>query len=255
MSLFQSFFSNLAYVLPALPSNFLLGVLVVILFAVLSVLSGKIDVPGGLTGGLLAFCLFLGGGFLLMGYLFLFFIAGSAASAFKIGEKQKLGLAEKNKGKRSYNNALANAGVAAIFGILCWADPNSFDMFHLMLAASFASAASDTFSSELGNYFGKNYYNIITLKPDERGLDGVVSLEGTLAGVVGSVLISLYFYIVNGRLLAALIVLLAGIFGNFTDSVLGATLQKREWLNNDTVNFANTLLASLFAMLLYNIVA
>ena len=243
----------MAFVLPALPANFLLGVLVVILFVVLSILSGKIDIPGGLTGGILAFCLFLGGGFLLMGYLFLFFIAGSAASAFKIKEKQKLGLAEKNKGKRSYNNALANAGVAAICGFLCWANPDRFEVFHVMLAASFASAASDTFSSELGNYFGKNYYNVITLKPDKRGLDGVVSLEGTLAGVVGSILISLYFYLINGSLTAAVIILLAGIFGNFVDSVLGATLQKKHWLNNDTVNFANTLIAGLFAVFLYSI--
>jgi hypothetical protein len=35
-------------------------------------------------------------------------------------------------------------------------------------------------------------------------------------------------------------VLMAGVSGNLLDSLLGATLQRRGILNNDTVNFSNT---------------
>jgi uncharacterized membrane protein len=39
-----------------------------------------------------------------------------------------------------------------------------------------------------------------------------------------------------------------GIFGLFFDSLLGATLERRGWLNNDAVNFLSTASAAGFAM-------
>jgi uncharacterized membrane protein len=38
--------------------------------------------------------------------------------------------------------------------------------------------------------------------------------------------------------------------GLFVDSLLGATLERRGWLNNDAVNFLSTLAAALIAILL-----
>ncbi|WP_449437800.1 DUF92 domain-containing protein [Pedobacter steynii] len=46
-------------------------------------------------------------------------------------------------------------------------------------------------------------------------------------------------------------VIAAGIIGNITDSLLGATLERKSYLNNDMVNFLNTLVASLFGMMFY----
>lgn len=40
----------------------------------------------------------------------------------------------------------------------------------------------------------------------------------------------------------------AGVFGLFFDSLLGATLERRGWINNDTVNFLSTASAAGFAL-------
>ena len=40
----------------------------------------------------------------------------------------------------------------------------------------------------------------------------------------------------------------AGVFGLFFDSLLGATLERRGWINNDTVNFLSTVSAAGFAL-------
>jgi len=131
-----SFFYVLSFYIQ-LPSNLWIGVLVVILFVVLSILSKKIDVLGGIVGGIISMALFLGGGFIFMGYLFLFFVAGSAVSAFKMKNKIKAGLEEENSGKRSYVNALANGGMAAILGLACWMLPQYALQLHGLLRLTF----------------------------------------------------------------------------------------------------------------------
>ena len=39
-----------------------------------------------------------------------------------------------------------------------------------------------------------------------------------------------------------------GVFGLFFDSLLGATLERKGWLNNDAVNFLSTASAAVFAL-------
>jgi uncharacterized membrane protein len=39
-----------------------------------------------------------------------------------------------------------------------------------------------------------------------------------------------------------------GVFGLFFDSLLGATLERRGWLNNDAVNFLSSASAAAFAL-------
>jgi len=41
-----------------------------------------------------------------------------------------------------------------------------------------------------------------------------------------------------------------GVFGLLFDSLLGATLERRGWLNNDMVNFLSTTAAAGFALVL-----
>ncbi len=49
--------------------------------------------------------------------------------------------------------------------------------------------------------------------------------------------------------------LAGGVFGLFFDSLLGATLEQRGWLNNDAVNFLSTASAAVFALGLLAILA
>jgi uncharacterized membrane protein len=39
-----------------------------------------------------------------------------------------------------------------------------------------------------------------------------------------------------------------GVFGLCFDSLLGATLERRGWLNNDAVNYLSTISAAAFAL-------
>ena len=234
----------------SLPPSFLYALLFLALGMAYSWKAGKLTATAAGVGGALGMSIFLGAGLPGLGLLALFFGLGSAASGWRVADKRRLGLAEENRGRRRTGQVLANAGVAAALGLLAWCWPAHAPLARLMLAGSLAAATADTLSSELGNVYGRRYYNILTFRPDQRGLDGVVSLEGTLLGLAGSAVLAAFYCLSFGAGLRVFgWLLLAGTIGNLTDSVLGATLERRGTLGNDAVNTLNTLVGALVAAL------
>lgn len=234
---------------PVFPSHLPSALLLLALGMAYSWRAGKLTAAAAGVGGLLGMSIFLGAGLPGLGLLALFFGLGSAASGWRVADKRRLGLAEENRGRRRTGQVLANAGVAAGLGLLAWLWPAQAPLACCMLAGSLAAATADTLSSELGNVYGRRYYDILTLRPDQRGLNGVVSLEGTLLGLAGSAVLAGFYCLTLGDGTAFGWLLLAGTLGNLTDSVLGATLERRGYLGNDAVNTLNTLVGALVAAL------
>lgn len=216
----------------------------------LSVLYKKLTLTASLTGGLLSICIYKGGGITGVTMMASFFLIGTLATSWKTGYKQRNNLAEAGKGRRAAGQVFANAGLAAMLGIIAWLDDSYRVAVSVLIAACFSSAAADTVSSELGNVYGKKYYNIITLKKAERGLNGVISAEGTALGLLGSIFIAFIYAFHYGWSVNVIIIIAAGTTGNIADSVLGATLEKKGFLGNNAVNFANTVVAGLTALVL-----
>ena len=228
------------------------GLLALILGSVmvLSVVLKKLTLLGALTGGLIGLGVYAGAGFIGIGWLGAFFILGIAATAHKQQWKETAGVADKKERVRTAGQVLANGGAAGLLGFATLLTPQHATTLQVMMAASLASATADTISSELGVVYGRRFYNIRTFQKDKRGLDGVISWEGTLLGIGGSVLIALLYAVVFGMTINVLWIVIAGTIGNLSDSYLGATLERSHRLNNNGVNFLNTLIAALVAGLL-----
>jgi uncharacterized protein (TIGR00297 family) len=231
------------------PLQTLVFLTIVFLGVFCSIWFKKLTAAGGIAGGIAGLCLYLGGGwtgFLLMAF---FFVLGTAATSWKRSQKQLLRTAEEHTGKRTVSQVLANGGVGGLLGLLAWWFPQQKDIFQLMIAAAFSSATADTVSSELGSVYGKKFYNILSFKNDKKGLDGVVSLEGTLFGVAGSLVIAVIYSMGFGWSINFIWIVIAGTIGNVVDSLLGAMFERKGLLNNDLVNFFNTLAAVLVCLL------
>ena len=129
----------------------------------------------------------------------------------------------------------------------------SSDLYLLGYVASLATKLSDTFASEIGKAYGKTTFLITTFERVPPGTEGAVSAEGTAASVVGGALISLYGLFVGFlRPKAVPISIFAAFVATNVESVLGATLQGKknlEWMTNEVVNFINTLIGAVIAIL------
>ena len=135
----------------------------------------------------------------------------------------------------------------SIFGV-------TSSVFKLAYVASLSTKLADTFASEIGKAYGKTTFLITTLERVEPGTEGAVSLEGTLAAVVGGALLSLYGYTIGliPSISTTLLSILASFLATNAESVIGATLQGKkgmDWMTNEVVNFLNTLIGAVIAIL------
>ena len=86
-----------------------------------------------------------------------------------------------------------------------------------------------------------------------RGTEGAVSLEGTVSGVVGSILIAAVSLAVGilPSWSAAGICVLAAFIATTLESYIGATFQNKiSWLNNELVNLFMTTIGAVLGVLL-----
>lgn len=221
-----------------------------LLGAALSYAAKKLTITGAITGALVGALIYKGAGYAGIGMLALFFISGSWATGWQRNKKLATGIIKKNEGRRTTGQVLANGGTAALLGAWIWHNPDYMHLMQIMMAGSLAAAIADTLSSELGMVYGKRFFNILTFKKDQRGLDGVISFEGTLIGIVGAALIALVYASDFGWGLPVCWIVLAGFIGNAVDSVLGATLERKGLIGNNLVNFLNTATGALVCYLL-----
>lgn len=211
-----------------------------------SFIKNKLTLPGAITGLVVGLLIYEGTGLTGFTMLCLFFIAGSWATGW---HKHQKNLNEATT-PRTAGQVLANGGVAGLLSITAFIKPDLMPLLLVMLAGSLASAMADTLSSELGMVYGKRFFNIITLKKDERGLDGVVSVEGTLIGLGGAFVTALLFWLFTDWSKALYIITIAGFLGNIVDSILGATLERKGIMGNNMVNFLNTLTGAVVCCLI-----
>lgn len=150
-------------------------------------------------------------------------------------------------GRRRAAQVFANGGVAAACALLAPWHAAMLPAF----AGALAAAAADTWSTEIGARSASAPRLITTWHAVPPGTDGGVTLLGSAGGAVGAVVVAAAAVLLGlVRPPAAPAVALAGAVGTALDSLLGATLQRRSWMNNDAVNLVATVAgASLAAWL------
>jgi uncharacterized protein (TIGR00297 family) len=237
--------SLLAHAWASSPERVVVAVAVTLGFAALARGLRGVTFSGAVAGGIACFLLFGGAGPAAFAALAALFAMTWASTRVGYRQKLALGLAERREGRKGWQ-VLANLGAAAAGSVLFSATGNR--AWLVATVAALCEAATDTVASEIGQYRKGEARLITSGKRVPAGTDGGMTISGSLAGLGAGLGIGL-IGLAGGMLVRSQfwIPVAAGFGGMLGDSVLGATLQRRGWIDNRSVNFFSTLGAAALA--------
>ena len=170
-----------------------------------------------------------------------------AATVYRKDDKTLIrGAKYKEDKKRTYTNVLGKVATPLIASAI-----GDVGMF----VSSICFGVVDSLANEIGVLSRKKPILITTGKPTEPGTSGAISLLGTSASIVVSILMGILISLAGFSQLKQSILLLsivAGNFGNILDSVLGSLIENRGFLKGWQVNFLSSLAAGVLGHFIYS---
>lgn len=162
-------------------------------------------------------------GLFLQGLLLLgvFFVTSSLLSVKPSKNKRK----KSEDSRRNAWQVIANGGIPAVIAVLYFYFQSQFLL--VLFCTAIASANADTWASEIGPYSRNRPIHIGRFRRVDPGTSGAVSLLGTTASLVASLLIALISMLLwdDLTLLHFFFISIFGFMGSVLDTVLGATIQ------------------------------
>lgn len=241
--------------------NALVGVGVCALLSFFALKKQILNTKGVLTAFLVGTAVTLLGGFRWLIILVSFVLIAFASTSIGYEKKKELDVLEGEHGERKTRNVVANAVIPVAIVVIYWfnlfINPKIIQESFISLipfltsayVGSISTATSDTLASEIGT-LDTNTHLIINFKKVEPGENGGISFLGEIASLAGALIIgviSFFVYPINNIVLIAFI---SGVIGCHIDSLLGATLEQKKYLNNEHVNFFATLTGAIIGGLL-----
>ena len=244
--------ASLSAALPMVSARLVPALAVNLVFGVLGYRARTVTLAGAMVGATIGIVTWLAAGG--AGWTMLFATFAVAAAATRLGHQRKaeLGIAEARGGRRGPGNAIANTGLAA------WAftlsvglrDATAVQAAMICAVAALATASSDTVASEVGKAWGKTTWLITRMRRVAPGTSGAVSLEGTVAGAVGAFALAAIGAALGLIPTVAVVpVAIAATLASFAEGWLAVQFEATGTLNNDSLNFLNSLIGAALALL------
>lgn len=218
----------------------------VILLFVLGIITYKrksLDFFGSLIMIIMGITIIFSAGVNWLILIILFLIMSLIATKFSKSYKKDLGEYE---GTRTAKNVISNGLVAFLMA--------AFGGYYVPFVGGFigaiATATADTLASEIGVLQQPRL--ITTLKKVPPGTDGGISILGTAVGIIGAGIIGFASWILGimpEPLTAIKIAVISGTVGCFMDSILGATLERKDLLTNEHVNLLATITGAVIGII------
>lgn len=171
--------------------------------------------------------------------IIIFLLLGLVFTKYKHQYKKDIKIYE---GTRTIRNVVSNGIVPFIMAAF-----GNYGGF----IGSIATATADTMASEVGVTTTPRL--ITTFKKVPPGTDGGVSIPGTAAGIIGAGIIGISAYILGifpDPVKTLEIAVISGTIGCFVDSILGAVLERKKYLNNEHVNLIATVCGAFIGIIL-----
>lgn len=203
--------------------------------------------------------------------LIIFFISSSILSKFNNATHSEF----QQISGRNFYQVLANGGLATLIALIHFFAPET--NYYYLFLGSIAAAIADTWATEIGAFSPVKPRHILNFNSVEKGCSGGITPLGSFGAMIGSMLIaSIGFFLFSLPGKYFWIISVSGFLGNVIDSILGGSIQslfncsvcglnteKRthcnrptvhikgiHWIDNDMVNFMNTIAGFLLVLIL-----
>ncbi len=184
--------------------------------------------------------------------LTIFTIAGFVATMKDFDKKTEEGVQEGKKGERTWKNVLG-VGLPPCIAVALEAtgilDPVTFA---IMFTSTITVAGADTIASEIG-IRDKKVYLITNFSRVEPGINGGVSVTGTVVSTVAALLIAVmgWFVLTESLDWLFLIPFAMGVLGNILDSVFGAVFENKGRMSKYTNNCSTAIIGAVIGVAIY----
>jgi len=228
----------IAYVLYVLDVNsmvtidgFLLGGLFALFMAIFSIKVKFLDNSGATATFLLGTTIFGIGGLIWTVPMLTFYLLSSILSKLGHKRKAKFDLVFEKGSQRDAGQVYANGGVAWIMMVIYSLTGDPYIFFAYL--GTLAAVQADTWATEIGTMWPNAKARLITTFKDVPvGTSGGVSIPGTSASFIGSLLICSSAVLLNvswigqvGIVQSLLVIGFSGLIAALVDSFFGATVQ------------------------------
>ncbi len=180
--------------------------------------------------------------------LVLFFVLGTLATKHGYERKMWRGVAQEDQGRRGARHVVANCGMPTLCAFFVAATPYP-QWFKIALVASLATALFDTLSSELGQVYGRYPVLPTTGETVPIGTEGAISMEGTLAGLFGTIFMAVFAWLIGAVPASAIsLVVMAAFIGGSAESLIAAVIRADFTWRNEILNLTNTAIGAAVAL-------
>lgn len=248
-------------------NQFFISLIAGVVISFLSYKAKFLSFGGSVVTFLLAVSIFGIGGIMWAVPILTFFILSSLLSKMGKNAKKRYFTTFEKTGIRDQYQVLANGGIGGILVLISYFYYD-ISLYYAYLI-SLATATADTWATEIGIIYGKNTIKITNFQKVDPGTSGGITIPGTLAAFLGSLVITFVGYLMYPliNIKTFFMICLLGFFASLTDSVFGATIQAQykckqcagftekkyhcniiaeqisgyTFINNDMVNFLSAL--------------
>jgi uncharacterized protein (TIGR00297 family) len=175
--------------------------------------------------------------------LVIFLLVSAYITSYEYKQKKVLGLYDYARG---WQNVFSNGIMPVVFAVAS----GGYGVFPFL--GSVASVMADKMSSEIG-VIDKDVYDILTFRKVKPGVNGGVSVTGTLASLTGGVIVGIAATYLFGITPAqAFLVGVCGLVGSLADSVAGH-FEERGLGSKGTSNIVGSMAGGICAIIFHGI--
>lgn len=203
--------------------NIFLGIILALVFSFLAFLFRRLTLDGMFAATVVGSFIFGLGGWQTAVIVLVFFVTSAAIS----GQWNVRAPDIPNEARRNGLQVWAN-GFWLVAGLILAMifDANIFEVAGL---TAIATATADTWATELGSGKTSATYLITNFENVSPGTDGGISIQGTLAALIGSLTIAVFsVYVFSLQFFIFLCIFIAGFLGSVADSYFGAIFQRND---------------------------